>query len=142
MNTPTQTLFLYLQSEGLFNDWEDSQGNAHPAPFVQTRFFDEKAKGIGSNTRIFFFKSLGGSANRYISDPAFSFSMVGFANDNDAILEDYANLVYASLSNFTTADCIIGIDPISPVSGAYPMASGRHHYDMEFTVTVDSGVLA
>lgn len=149
--TPIQTILEYLQTaevkddsgnvvfSGVNSTWQDSQGNTHPAPFVQTRRFDETAKGISSSGRIFFFKSLGGSADRYSSDPVFSFSILGFADDNDAILEDYANLVYSALSDFEHADCIVGIDPISPVAGSYPMASGRNRYDFEYKVVVDSG---
>lgn len=139
MNTPIQTLYLYLQSAGLFNDWIAHDGSTQPSPFVQTRLFDEQAAGITASTRILLIKSVGNSGTRYVSEPTFLFAVMGKAGESPAYAETYANLLYEALLDFEHADCIISIDPVSPVNGAHPMESGRSAYDMEFNVMVDSG---
>ena len=136
-NTPIQTLYLWLQSEGLFNAWTGPDGAVQPAPVIQTRLLDEK--GAGNDERIFLIKPVGSSGTRYVADSVFLFAVMGMVGETPVFAETYANLIYESLLDFDHADCIISIDPISPVNGAYLMKSGRASYDMEFTVKVDSG---
>ena len=140
-NTPIQTLYLYLQSAGLFNDWIGPGGNTQPAPTVQMRLLEEEK--VPSNERLLLIKSVSaGSGDRYTSDPVFVFAIMGKVGEKAVFPETYANLIYKALLDFGHADCVIGIDPLGGVNGAYKMESGRPAYDMEFTVSVDSGVLA
>jgi len=138
MNTPIQTLYLWLQSEGLFGDWTAPDGSIQPAPTVQMRLFDEKD--IPTNERILLIRnSSSGGGTRYVSTPLFSFAIMGKAGESAVFAETYAELIYSALLDFENADCIISIDPMGRIGGAYKSESGRAVYDMEFSVNVDSG---
>lgn len=136
-NTPIQTLYLYLQSEGLFSAWIGPDNSNQPAPEVQMRLFEEKD--VESNKRILLIKSVGNSGDRYVSEPTFLFAIMGKVGESAVFPETYANLIYSALLDFTNEGCVISIDPISPVNGAYLMESGRATYDCEWAVKVDSG---
>ena len=138
--TPIQTLYTYLNDAGLFGDWMGPGGNTQPAPTIQMRLLEEEK--VASNKRLLLIKSVSaGSGDRYTSDPVFVFAIMGKVNEPPVFPETYASLIYKALLDFDHADCVIGIDPLGGVNGAYNMESGRASYDMEFTVSVDSGKL-
>jgi len=135
--TPIQTLQLYLEGEGLFGDWQAPDETTQPAPELQTRILKEAD--IDNNKRILLIKSISNTGTRYVSEPVFLFSIMGKVGESEIYAETYANLIYAALLDFDHADCVISIDPLSPVNGAYLMESGRPVFDCEFTTKVDSG---
>jgi hypothetical protein len=136
--TPIITLYDYLDGQGFFADWESSTGSTQPKPVVQMRLLEEEA--VDANKRILLIKTVSsGSGDRYTSDPVFVFAVMGKVGESAIYAEDYAELIYKSLLNFTNAGCVISIDPLGRINGAYKMDSGRTVYDMEFTVKVDSG---
>jgi hypothetical protein len=138
--TPIQTLYTYLQTAGLLDTWTGPGGNTQPKPTVQMRLLEEER--VPSDERILLIKSVSaGGGNRFVSDPVFVFAVIGKVGEPAVYAETYAELLYSALLEFGTNDCVVGIDPIGCVNGAYKMDSGRVAYDMEFSVTVDSGVL-
>ena len=140
--TPIQTLYTYLNDAGLFNDWVDSQGATQPPPVVQMRWLDEEAANVSSSDRVLLIKTAAtGGGNRYVSEPVFLFAILGTVGESSIYAEDYAELLYSALLNFTHADCIISIDPVGRINGPYKMASGRFVHDMEFSSKVDSGLI-
>lgn len=139
-NTPIITLYNYLNDAGLLGAWTGPGGSTQPAPTVQTRLLEEEE--VPSNERLLLIKSVSaGSGTRFTSDPVFVFAIMGKVGEPPVFAETYAELLYAALLEFDHADCVISIDPIGRINGAYKMASGRPAYDMEFTVVVDSGVI-
>lgn len=138
MNTPIQALYLYLENTGVLSSWTGPDGEIQDTPVVQTRLLKESdAK---KSQRIFLIKnSSGGSGNRFVSMPVFTFAVMGKPGEDSVFAETYANLIYDILLDFDFADCVIGIDPIGGVNGPYLTESSRPVYDMEFMVKVDSG---
>lgn len=138
--TPIQELYTYLQNAGLFDPWTGPDNVEQPKPFIQMRMLEEED--VPSSERLLLIKPVGNSGDRYVSKPTFLFAVMGSVGEVAVYAETYANLLYEALLDFGVSGCVIGIDPISPVNGAYKSESNRPIYDMEFIVTVDSGVLA
>lgn len=136
--TPIQTLYAHLQSKGLSNDWTGPDNSTQPAPTVQMRLLKEDE--AASDERILLIKQVSnGGGTRYATDPVFVFAVMGKTNEPEVFAETYANLLYDALLDFDHADCIIHIEPLGAVNGAYLMASGRPVYDTEWRVSVDNG---
>ena len=139
MNTPLQTLYLYLQSSGALDDWLAPDGSTQPAPEVQTFYLEEQA--IEDNERILLMKTVSTGGNRYISNPVITFVVLGKVGEPPIYANTYAELLYKKLLEFDHEDCIIHIEPMGRVNGAYKMESGRYAFDMEFRSGVDSGLI-
>jgi len=139
-NTPIQTLYTYLQTEGLLGTWTGPDGSTQPAPTIQMRLLEEEK--VPNNERLLLIKTASaGSGTRFTSDPVFVFAIMGKVGEPPVFAETYAELLYKALLEFDHADCVIGIDPLGRIGGAYKMDSGRCVYDMEWNVQVDSGVI-
>lgn len=141
MNTPIQTMQLWIREQGLLDEWESSNG-ATQEPFIpQLRLFNETV--LDSDSRCLLIKISGsGGGNRYVSKPTILFSILGKVGENAVYAEEFANKVYAALLDFEFADSVISIDPLGGVNGALLTESNRPVYDMEFTTKIDSGHLA
>lgn len=141
MTTPIQTLYTYLNDAGLFGTWTGPDASAQPGPTVQTRMLEESR--VPDNERILLIKTVSpGAGTRYVSTPTFVFAVLSKVGEPAVFAETYAELLYKALLDFDHADCIVSIEPLGRVGGAYPMGSGRRVFDMEFVVNVDSGDLA
>jgi hypothetical protein len=107
---------------------------------VQLRALEEEA--VPNDKRVLLIKTVSpGGGNRFVSSPVFVFAIMGKVGESPAYAEAYAELLYKALLAFDHADCIISIDPLGRIGGAYRMDSGRYTYDMEFSADVDSGVI-
>jgi hypothetical protein len=136
--TPIQTIYTYLQTAGLLGTWTGPGGSTQPAPIVQMRLLEEEK--APASERILLIKSVSpGGGNRFVSDPVFVFAIMGKVGEPPVFAEAYAELLYQALLEFDHADCIVNIDPLGRIGGAYKMDSGRVVYDMEWSVSVDSG---
>lgn len=136
--TPIQTIYTHLANKGLFGDWTGPDNSTQPAPQVQMRLLKEDV--AQSNERILLIKQVSnGGGTRYATDPVFVFAVMGKVNEPEVFAETYANLVYEALLDFDHANCIISMEPLGAVNGAYLMASGRPVYDTEWRVNVDNG---
>ena len=150
--TPIQTLYTYLLTaevkdelgnvlfSGIGSNWIGPGGNTQPSPTVQMRVLEEEK--VPANERLLLIKSVSaGGGTRFVSDPVFVFAIMGKVGESAAYPEAYAELLYAALLKFDHADCIVGIDPMGRIGGAYKSASNRNIYDMEFSVSVSSGLI-
>lgn len=149
--TPIQTLYTYLSTlnfeyepskfwGGITSTWLAPNGLTQPKPFLQMRLLEEEK--VPASERLLLIKNVSaGSGTRFASDPVFVFAIMGKVGEPPAFAETYAELLYAALLEFNTADCIVGIKPMGRIGGPYKTDSSRCVYDMEFMVTVESGVL-
>lgn len=147
MTTPIQVIYDYLEENGLFDAWEDSEGEAQSAVEVQTRDLNENC--IDKDKMFILIKQNGGSSDIYTGEPVFTFAVFTKVDQPSVYAEDYANLVYAALLNMDTYvnevgqggydSCVISVDPVTPVNGAFKSESGRNVYDTEWVLRVDSG---
>lgn len=139
MNTPLQTIYNYLQSSGALDDWTAHDATTQPAPEVQAMYLEEQA--AANNKRILLLKSSASGGNRFISNPVITFAVFGKVGEPPIYANTYAEMLYKKLLEFDHADCVIHIDPLGGVNGAYKMESGRYVFDMEFRAGVDSGII-
>ena len=138
MITPIQTLYLHLQTQGLFDDWTGPDSSTQPAPTIQMRELLENE--VPSDERILLIRNVSaGGGDRYVSTPNIAFVVMGKTNETPVFAETYAGLIYEALLDFDEADCIISIEPMGRIGGPYTMDSGRRVYEIEFIVNVDSG---
>lgn len=140
MSTPIQTIYTYLNDAGLFGNWTGPDATTQTAPTVQMRLLEETD--ADNDERILLIKSVSaGGGNRFVSDPVFVFAVLGKVGEPAVYAETYAELIYEALLGFEHDGCIIAIDPMGGVNGAYKTESGRPTYDTEWMVQVDSGVI-
>jgi len=149
--TPIQVIYNYLDSlhfeyeagkywYGINATWTGPDGSTQPSPILQMRLLEEEK--AQPNQRMLLIKTVSaGSGTRFTSDPVFVFAVMGKAGEPPIFAETYAELLYAALLRFDESGCVISTKPVGRIGGPYKQASGRCIYDMEFIISVDSGIM-